>query len=220
VTFSASIDVTIGNKKLSIDRAKLRQWLLLEDIREKIQLAAEVRDRQEVVTQIYSYLSAAFGIDIDLDKCAWFEVIEVFTQVISLNVPRFDFPLLTSKLDNQKVAWDYEGRTWYIWVHLLARYGWSMEYIANIDIDDALALAQEVAVEDQLEKEWAWGLSDKSTVYDKKGKNAKFKELPRPGWMTKVIDRVEEGMMFPANMLPVGLIYTWDRDKDETSKPS
>ena len=93
-----------------------------------------------------------------------------------------------------------------------------MEYIAEIDIDDAIALAQELAVEDQLEREWVWGLSDKSVVYDKKGKNPKFQELPRPDWMGRTVVRETKGETFPTDVLPVGLIYTWDRD--ETPKPS
>lgn len=68
--------------------------------------------------------------------------------------------------------------------HILAKaYGWSLEYIANLPVLEAMAKLQEIMTEEQLEKEFLWSTSQNAFEYDQKTKMSHFKKLPRPYWM-------------------------------------
>ena len=90
-----------------------------------------------------------------------------------------------------------------------------MEYIAELDIDDAIAHLQEIATSDQMHREWEWMLSDHSVTYDKRGKG-KFNDLHRPVWMggkeKKTIADIER-VPIKKSMLPVGKIVRWSNDE-------
>lgn len=208
-----SSTVTLGGKEYEINRAKLRKWLQLEDLREEIRKAA---DREDRTNKIYSYLSVAFSDDIDFSILPWFEVAHAYIEVQLLNSISFKFPLLNSAGSEEKAPWNYEGRSWYSWSHNLASaYGWNMEYIAELDIDDAIGLIQEINVDDQLRREWEWVLSEKSVSYDKHGKG-KFNELDRPDWMAeKIIDRTRKGVHIKKSLLPVGNVITWSDGRSD-----
>jgi len=165
----------------------LRQWLHLEDIRSKIIEAAGNKNTELVVENLYSYISSAFGFNLSLEKFPWIKVVEIYADITILNAPSLDFPILKAKIkENQKVPWDYVGRTWYLWSHLLAQnYGWNLEYISELDIDDGIALIQEISINDQMKKEWDWSLSEIAYPYNESSKRHEFKELGRPSWMSK-----------------------------------
>lgn len=209
-----SSTVTLGGKKYVIERAKLKSWLQLEDLREEIIGAADREDREGLIAKIYSYLSVAVSDNISFAKLPWFEVVFSYIELTVLNLPSHKFPLLRMVNDvKEKIGWNYEGRTWYAWAHTLAEvYGWSLEYIAELDIDDAIAMIEEIAVKDQLEKEWEWALSDKSVSYDKQGKGT-FKELPRPTWMIDVSVHIPRKSPIKKSMIPVGNVVQWNKDE-------
>ena len=211
---SSVITLTLNNQEYTVDRATLRLWLQLEDQKDKIKQAAESGHSEGLSSSICAYISAVLNIDVS--DFPWYEVIEAFYKLNRLNSPSFDFPFLKSAIEEQKVAWDYDGRTWYIWLHLLSSKGWNVEYIAGMNVDDAIGIAQEIAVEKQLDLELQWALSEKSVEYDRSGKG-KFKELPRPGWMSK-LPREIQITKIPKHMMPQGMILTWE--KDGTSKPN
>ena len=119
----------------------------------------------------------------------------------------------------KKPVWDYEGRTWYSWVHDLAHaYGWSMEYIAELDIDDASSLLQELIIDDQLEKEFYWMTSEIAYPYNESSKKSEFKPLDRPIWMRDEIRSIKEGkdqtVRILKEHLPVGNIIKLYKDTD------
>lgn len=210
---SKSSIVTLGGKEYEVTRSKLREWLQLEDLREKI---AKATDREDRANQIYSYLSVALSIDVDFSVLPWYEVAHAYNIAWSLNLPSIDFPLLKSIESREKAPWSYEERSWYAWSHNLAgAYGWELEYIAQLDVDDAIGLMQEISVESQLDREWDWGLSEKSVSYDKQGKG-KFKELDRPDWMQGVIiDRTTQPTKIKRSLLPVGLVISWSDEPSD-----
>jgi len=203
--------VTLDGKEYEVDRARLRRWLQLEDIREKTLEATDRKDRSGFIASIYSYLSVAFSVEIDFSILPWYEVVDAYADLTHLNSPSIELPFLLTQVPKEEIPWSYEGRTWYLWSHLLAEsYGWSLEYIAEMDIDDALALIQEIKTSDQLEKEWDWLLSDRAVSYNKQGK-AKSVDYPRPDWMTgRFAPLVPEKTKIKKSMLPVGNVLKWN----------
>ena len=125
-----SSTVTLDGKEYEVTRARLRVWLQLEDIREQIARAADNKDRSGFVALTYSYLSAALSVEIDFSILPWYEIVEAYANIVSLHQPFFEFPFLTTAGKIDKVPWDYEGRTWYSWSHMLAdAYVLKLEYI-------------------------------------------------------------------------------------------
>jgi hypothetical protein len=205
-----SFSINLGGKDYEVARARLRRWLQLEDIREKIARATDRKDREGFIASIYSYLSVALSVEIDFSILPWYEVADAYADIMGLHQPMFEFPFLNTAGKIDKVSWDYEGRTWYAWSHILAEaYSWSLEYIAELEIDDAIAHLQEIATSEQMQKEWEWMMSEKSVSYDKKGKG-KFHDLSRPDWMggKKPLDTKQ--IPIKKSMLPVGHVVRWN----------
>jgi len=212
--------VLLNETEYEITRARLRVWLQLEDIREQIARAADSKDREGFVTSIYSYLSAALSVDIDFSVLPWYEIADAYIEIVSLHRPFFQFPFLSTAEKSEEVPWDYEGRTWYLWSHMLSKaYGWVLEYIAELEIDDAIAHLQEIATSNQMQKEWEWSLSSYSVSYDKRGKGT-FHDYRRPDWMkgVKRPDTPQLGSKIPIkkSMIPMGHIVSWkDFDNEQ-----
>lgn len=213
--------VVLDGKEHEIARARLRAWLQLEDIHEKIVRAADKKNRLEFTNSIYSYLSVALSLDIDFSTLPWYEIVEAYIDLISLNKPLVEFPILRSiNKAVENVPWDYEGRTWHFWAHQLAKsYGWHLDYIAELDIDDAIAHIQEIVTSEQMRKEWEWMLSDKSVSYDKRGKGT-FHDYNRPAWMGgKHIppdkqQKLGDKIPMKKSMIPMGVVVHW-KDNNE-----
>lgn len=172
--------IKIGEGEYEYTRPPLKQWLALEDLQVKIHKAVEAHDPSEVSKHCVSFVSTALSIpEESLEDRPWYEVGVPLLIIRINNLPRYDFPFLNTKIRDKKDTWDYDERTWYIWSHLFAqKYGWTLDYIAGLDVDDAIGLAQEIAVEEQLQREWEWMRTE--IAYQAKDG---FKELPRPDWM-------------------------------------
>lgn len=214
----------LGNIEYPLVRSKLRVWLALEDLYADIIEAAEHGDREKFVSSMYSYVSAAFHVPIEqLELCFWNEVTRAFREAYNINRPALDFPMLRAKIhslkqDATKNGWEYEGRMWYIWLHLLSKaYGWTIRYIENLSIDDGIALLQEILIDDQLAKEWEWGMSQNAYSYDEHTKTSKFNPLKRPDWMQEVPKEIKK-VKIRASDLPVGMILKWDTDTNVYTK--
>jgi len=203
------VSIGVNGKSIDIKRANLRLWFNLEDVRSKLKEAAERGDTLAVSLLICSYLSVASDENIETFQDApWEEVATAFVDVSALNSPRLQFPLFNN--DDIKpfdtVSWDYEGRLWYLWVHLLAKaYGWTEEYISELEIESGLAFIQEAMVEEQLRKEWEWSLTELAYEFNKNSKTSRLKPLPRPNWMRAVRKEIKKTKMLRM-MLPFGLI--------------
>lgn len=213
----------LGNVECPVVRSKLRAWLALEEFYTGIVKAAEMGNREDLVSSLYSYVSTAFSISIDyLHTFPWYEITRAFKEVYQINVPSLDFPMIRKRIQketNEKAGWEYPGRTWYIWLHLLAgAYSWSVNYIEHLDIDDAIALLQEILVDDQLDKEWEWSLFEGAYKYNEQTKTSKFMPLDRPEWM-KSIPKPVKNIRIRASQIPAGLILKWNTDDRKLTRP-
>ena len=191
-------------------RPKFRKWVELEERKETIFTAAE-EDADDFPERIYAFLSVALGINSTvLDALYWQDTIALFIKVNQLSVPRLALPLLTSARDKKKrdgkPSWEYPGRAWHFWSHLLAKaYGWSIEYIARLKVEDALARLQEILTDEQLQREFVWTTTEIAYPYNKSTKKSAFKPLPRPYWMLPVAKPVKKVKML-RSFLPIGEI--------------
>jgi hypothetical protein len=214
----------LGKVEYPLVRSKLRAWLVLEDFYSKIIEAAEKGNREEFVSSFYSYVSAALSIpSIELQECTWYEVTRAFREIYQINIPSLDFPMLrrnTQKETHKKIEWEYPGRTWYIWLHLLSKeYGWDINYIENLLPDDGIALLQEILLDDQLEKEWQWSMNEIAYSYDANSKTSKFTPLERPEWMQPNRVVKIDKMKVKASEMPIGIVLKWDTDNNEFTRP-
>jgi len=204
------MEFTLDGKTYLAIRYKLRAWLKLDAVREKLVDAIDAKDIDGVATSLCSFVSIASNVS-DVDKLPWYEIAHAFIAVEYENKLNFDFALLrTSKKKPDIPAWDYQGRQWYWWHNILSsKYGWSSEYIAEMDIDDATGLLQEIMIDEQLEREWEWSLTEIAYPYNATTKQSNFKPLERPEWM--MITLPENRPKIPIvrirkDMMPVGMV--------------
>jgi hypothetical protein len=213
----------LGEIDYPLVQARLRAWLVLEDFYSNVLRAAELGNREEFTSSLFSYVSAALSVSIETIKdLPWYEVTRIFGVIYDINLPSKKFPMMKKHVKKKHAAeapgWDYLGRSWYVWLHLLSHeFGWCIEYIENMSIDDGIALLQETLVNDQLQKEWEWGMSQNAFSYDEITKTSKFIPLERPEWMQPSPKPVEK-IRIRASQLPVGLILKWDTDTNEYTK--
>jgi len=203
--------IKMGGKEYEFCRPKLKKWLELEDIRDDINKALKNWDSDEIARQSCLYVSTALSSG-DVQDIAWYDVAIAISAIGSVCSLGYDFPFLRVELKDKKEAWDYCGRTWYIWLYMLAKeFGWTSEYIAELDVDDALALAQEIAVNEQIEKEFQWAISE--VPYQSKDG---FKPLDRPKWMlyNTSVSPIRKTKI-RKEFLPVGAIVKHDTKYNE-----
>jgi hypothetical protein len=191
---------------LKFERKLLRDWLSLDKIRETILEAAEHRNYSEVSVGVENYVSAAACAEWKVTS--WFEAIENFEKAVLTNLPTHEFALLRIKIKNEKLPWEYEGRTWYYWLHIFSSsYGWDENRISHLDIDTAIGLLQEILISEQLDHEWQWGLTEIAYPYNETTKKSHFRPLPRPDWMKKIMPKVTK---IRKDFLPLGVIIGED----------
>ena len=192
-----------------IHRVKFRRWTELEDLREQVARAAD-ENADEFPKKIYAYLSVALDVKEDeISGLSWIECVSLFYATHEKNLPSSTLPLVSVKVKESKhvkIEWDYPGRTWYLYAHLLANaYGWTLDVIGELEINDALALIQEVLTDEQLEREFLWGMSEVAYPYNKSTKQSKYHPLPRPNWMLPEVQEIKK-VKIPKSMMPQGLI--------------
>lgn len=203
--------------KIEFERKSLRKWIELEEARSKIKDVFKTKNATRAAVSIFAYIQLAQTgqEDYELDKLYAPNVFTLFLEAFTINSPRMNFPILKSAADkNEKLPWEYEGRSWYFWLNLLSeKYGWNMDYISLLDIDDAIGLYQEIEIDRQLQKEWEWGLSEIAYQYDKASKSSKFHPLSRPSWMMPIAPKPKI-IKIKRDFLPVGnVIGTNELDK-------
>jgi len=193
---------------------RLRTWLELETYKEKIIEATDGGDFPKVLLK---YLSVAFwGINSKwFDHANWIKIVSAFYLSIS-KLPKIELPITTPTNEkSSKDDWSYDGRTWHLYSHMLAKnYGWTLEYISCLRVDEALAKIEEIMVDEQLNREFQYSLSENAYSYDQRTKKNKFIPLPRPYWMRKKAKPIQK-FLIPASMLPVGVVNMTDALPDE-----
>lgn len=190
-------------------RSKFGKWTRLEKIAADIDKAVENNITQFPILVI-SYISTALFLPTKLlNKLSWLPTIILFEFAREINSPT-KIPLLQNKKENKKdknkLGWDYDGRNWHYWSHLLAKqYGWELEYIENLDVDVALAHIQEIFTDEQLDREFLWSMSEIAYPYNSTTKQSKFSPLPRPYFMQSEAPKIQK-IKIRADMMPVGNI--------------
>ena len=209
--------VHLGDFTYPLVKFKLRAWLDLEDLYTQILEAAEAGNKEKFTSSLYCYVSTAFSIPIDDVKgLVWNEIARAFTQSHNYNRLDYQFPVLRRIKEKRKATqegWEYPGRSWFIWLHLLVKLsGWQVQYIENLDPNTAIGLLQEIFIDEQLDKEFLWSMSEIAYPYSEATKKSSFHPLDRPEWMKpKVTDEVPK-VKFKRSDLPMGLVLKYVPD--------
>jgi hypothetical protein len=201
-----------------IERATLYRWLQLEEIKERIFLAAEQRDKQELVDNFFDYLSTATNNDEWQDE-PWIDVYHTFIEVERLNAPTKPFPILIRSDKEDENGWTYRGRLWYYWLNRLASvYGWGVEQIKNLDIDDAIGLLQEILLDEQRERDFLWSASEIAYKYNPQTKKSTLQKLNRPEWMKNTKKYKEpKKTNIRKDFMPLGMVMRWEPDNAKST---
>lgn len=198
--------------KITPSRLTLRGWAALEDLRKQI---ANCGDTDRACELIYQSIELCTNKRPNWDRVSWKDAAYAFAEIHRVNQPTVKFPILNQENKDTEMDWDYAGRMWYFWVNVFARhYGWREDEIAALDIDTAIGLYQEIVVDEQLEREWQWGLSEKSVEYVPSTKKSRFVPLDRPAWMRKRpgAKRIVKTKI-RRDMMPSGVVVNLDKDE-------
>lgn len=144
----------------------------------------------------------------------WFEhadwelLVKAFYLGLSKS-PQVELPILSPSDERSKdESWDYPDRTWHLYSHMLAKaYGWTLSEISQLRVEEALAKIQEIIVDEQLDREFYYGLSEIAYHYDKNSKVSRFVPLQRPHWMRPKMQPIKKSPI-PKSMLPIGNIIS------------
>jgi hypothetical protein len=194
-------------------RLKLRKWLEFEKSQEALTKTISDKNVEAYASTLYVLIASSLSISIEeIFNAPWYEIAQAYSVITNLNKVK-EIPLLKSDPTKPKeIPWEYDERDWFWWVHTFAKnYSWTISVVEELDIDDALALLQEVLVEQQFEKEWQWGLSEIAYPYNAGTKKQEFQKLDRPVWMEgKAVNLPATRVHFKKSMLPVGKIIGED----------
>lgn len=195
------------------------KFLKLEELKYNIIQAAK-RKEEQFPELIISYLSAAFLFPKRIFKnLRWDLSFLLFSLALNKSSPKSGLPLLRpSKQKDHKETWDYEGRGYALYIHLIARaYGWTEKQICNLNLDTALALVQEIITDEQLDREFLWGMSENSYSYDAKTKVGRAIPLERPYFM-QVEAKSPAKTRILKSLMPIGAGTYAPTEKDLQAK--
>lgn len=195
-------------------RLTLRGWAALDDLRRSIEEEAGEGNWYKIPSLIFQAIELSCEIEREM---FWMDAVELFRETISENTPTKDFPILRSKDKSEAMPWEYPGRSWFFWLNLFAsHYGWSEPEVGELDIDTAIGLFQEIQVDNQLRDEFNWGLSENAYSYDKTTKKSKLIKLPRPPWMTRLVEKKKKVKKMPtlSVSMPAGEIVKLTPDEE------
>lgn len=204
--------------RLRYPRFRLKKWLELDSIKsDYLEKAVEERDAGWIADVVCQYLSLALG----KDKNFWLELpwkmsVEAFQRVELANQPTKEIPLIVAKIKKDSpVFWHYTGRNWVLWADIFSsEYGWSLEYVAELEIDMAVGMMQEILVRRQLDKEFQWMLSDVAYPYNQATKKNEFHPMVRPEFMKPTSDSIKiPKIRIRKDFMPVGNIIDLTEDR-------
>jgi len=211
------IQITLNGEVYSLRKSKLREWIHLESLKDKIIELAERKDTA-FSDAMCSYVSIFMNVDKEIiSVLPWWEVFLLFFEISHFNRPNKELPIFRSIYEkSEEPPWNYPEREWYSWVDKFAsKYGWSIEQIAELEIEDAFALAQEIATNEQLEREWEWARTEIAYPYDQGTKKHIFKPLQRPFWMLGIDPKKPvQTVKIPKHMMPVGNVIRSKSNED------
>lgn len=184
-------------------KLSFRKWLEFETHKKKTLEATESGEFPEMVFALLSVASVSVN-----KKEKWQNTVFSLLTSIKDFQPDQNLPIIKDAPagEGRTPDWEYEGRSWAYWSHLLANaYGWTLEYIADLDVNEALARVQEILTDEHLEREFYYSLSEIAYPYNKSTKKNHFKPMPRPYWMKPTFQPLKK-MKFLKEWMPVGLI--------------
>lgn len=209
------MELQLQGRTYTPTRLKLRKWLEFEQHQNKIHEASAKGDVEAYCESLCTLIADALCISIEeVIPAPWYEVTLLYGQITSLNQIK-EIPMVRPHPHKKEpdAPWEYEGRDWFWWVHTLAKnYGWVRKEVEDLDIDEALALFQEIAVEEQTRKEWEWGMSEIAYPYNASTKKSTFKPLDRPAWMQEkpAVFLPATKVKFHKSMIPLGRVIGED----------
>lgn len=182
---------------------RFKKFVELERLKQKLAEAAEGSDFPD---RVIAYLSAAFG-NGDWERQFWKTPASSMVDGFKKFVPDKSIPILSSSSSKKDDDWEYEGRSWNYLSHILAKaYGWTLEYIADLGVNEAFGHIQEILTDDHLEHEFFYSLSEIAYPYNKSSKKSEFKPMPRPYWMKPVAPKAPKKFKMKRSLLPVGRV--------------
>lgn len=193
------LEVEAGEHRMRINFPRLKAWMDLRQLQD--QVGADTWD-----SAIVAFLEQVTGWDAAVwDQVAWFDALAVYLRILVWLRPNLKLPSMSSKRkDEEKAPWDYSERPWFALFHRLAKfYGWEEAQIAGLEVETALALLQEISVDEQLEREFIYGLSEVAYPYNEATKKSVFRPLPRPEWMQPEA-KPPKKIKVRLDMLPMG----------------
>jgi hypothetical protein len=161
---------------------------------------------------IFAYLALVTDTKIEFwEEISWLEIEDILYKFLQQSLLRFSLPMFQYPQQRGKQEpWEYLERDWYLWAHMLCKtYHWTLEYVAELEVETACALMEEILVDVQMDKEWTWALSEIAYPYNEHTKKSEFKELPRPTWMKPALKMITK-IKIPESMMPVGNVITMD----------
>lgn len=202
--------IKINGKDITLHRLRLREWSKLEEVKKDLDEVASIKDYSGMFIQMVKFIEATILSEekIDWEKLPWYDFLSIYSEAIIVNTPSIDFPILHGKNESkEKLPWEYKERSWYFWLNLFAtNYGWTEDVIAQLDVDTAIGLYQELEIDEQLQKEWEWGLSEIAYRYEKSTKKTVFQPLSRPVWMKPLVPKALPIVKIRKDMMPIGNI--------------
>lgn len=183
-----------------------KKWIELENKKASF---IEAADSEAFPELVFAYLSAALDVPVNrMDRKQWGSTVLTLTETVNSYTQPKGIPILDSAPKGGKEAdWNYSGRDWHYYSHLLAEaYGWTLEYIANLEVLTAFAHLQEILTDEFLEREFYHQLSELAYKYDKGSKKSNYVPMKKPYWMNPAAPKEIKKIKVRRDMLPVGLI--------------
>lgn len=217
-----SINLTLGGREYEVARARLGQYLALHNARERIENAVEAQDTGAIADGIFAYLSEAVP-ELprkDFEGESWLRIADAYLKISDLNrIPEAEKFAIIRRVERRRgrsVPWDYLGRNAVSWIHIIASaYGWSKDEIESLWPEEAISFVQEILVDQQIDREFRYSLSQVAYKYDKASKKSRFVPMPRPAWMVMADGKVKKTKLHKS-LLPVGEVVYPKGTDDET----
>lgn len=185
-----SVTIALGGREWTISRARLGDFLRLQQARETLLEGVKSEDNRAIVGGLYAFLRVLLT-DLTLDEfyaAPWWDVASAYVQIENINIiphaSEFAILRFSQSVGDDKVSWNHSLRSGIIWVHMIAKaYGWTKDYIENLWPEEAIALVMEILADEQVEREFFHALSEVAYEYNKSTKKSKYRPLTRPSWM-------------------------------------
>ncbi len=202
-----SVTVSLGGQEFEVHRARLGQYLRIQEAVSRLHDASTEGDNRSIVDALLAFFQVTIP-DLTRDQLVennWIVIATAFASIQALNALDINFALFKfADESGLPVPWEYPERMRYYWVHLIASaYHWHIERIEDLWPEDAIAFLQEIIAQEQYEREFVHSLSEVAYQFDQASKKSRYKPLLRPAWMI-ARDPKQLITKLPRALMPVG----------------